>query len=112
MDDHNVSELHARGQSRRRGRAVAAAAEADLAMRLLIAALILVLGAVVGASTLIQLGEFRRADSAHAAALALTTYARAAEGSGPAPCARLADTDRCVTPAEVAARFVPNRLTR
>ena len=109
MDQVYAGDPNAIGRRRRRSPATAAAAEADLAMRLLIAALVLVLGAVIGASTLVQLGDFRHADAVEPARPSSTAYAD--DGSGAAPCVRLADADRCVTPAEVAARLVPNRLT-
>jgi len=111
MDEIYYSDVKMRGQRRRQARAASAAAEADLAMRLLIAALVLVLGAVVAASTLIQLGEFRRSAAADPAAG--TLYAGAIDAGGrTTPCVRLADADHCATPAEVAARLVPSRLAR
>jgi hypothetical protein len=97
MDDFHVSETRVRGRPRRTARAAVAAAEADLPMRLLIAALVLVLAGVVAASTLVQLGEFR-----------------SAEVDNQAACVRLAGDDpgRCATRTEVADRLMLSRLAR
>ena len=120
MDDFHFSEIRAQARHRQSGRVAAAAAEADLAMRLLIAALVLVLAGVVAASTLVQLGEFRSAEAADpGAAASAAPYLRDAQEGGrragrPGACVRLAgdDAGRCATRTEVADRLLLSRLAR
>jgi hypothetical protein len=87
MDHVQLSDIRARRQRRQTARAISDGAEADLATRLLIAALFLVLAGVVAASTLVQLGSFR-----------------SAEAADPAACVRLAydETGHCATRTQVA----------
>jgi hypothetical protein len=81
-------------RGRRARREARNTAEADLAMRLLIGALILVLTGVVAASSLVQLGGFRTSDA-----------------TDPSACIRLADTAayQCATRTEVADRLILSR---
>ena len=97
-----MDRLHTRkstipGRTARARRLAADAAEADLATRLLIAALVVVLCAVVAASTLVRLDTQRTAEAA----------------GGPA-CVRLApsDTGGCATRTQVADRLILSLSSR
>ncbi|MGE5145878.1 MAG: hypothetical protein ACM3N5_03975, partial [Candidatus Eiseniibacteriota bacterium] len=83
MDHRHLNDIRARRQRRQAARALSDAAESDLAMRLLIGALILVLGGVVVASSLVQLGGFKSAElSAPAGAVSAAPALPSAETGG------------------------------
>jgi hypothetical protein len=91
MDQQQSTDIRLRRQRRQAVRAISDRAESDLAMHLLIAALVLVLCGVVAASSLVQLGGFRSADAAD-----------------PTACVRLADdaSGQCATRPQVADRLL------
>ena len=94
MDRLPIRDTRMPAQGRRARHDAAQASEADLAMRLLVAALFIVLAAVVAASAIVRLGEYRTSEAPSAGA-----------------CVRLADAERCATRTEVADRLILSRAS-